>query len=84
MKRNEIALILIVVGVVVIASYAVFNTLFGQAALSPAKVKTTTAISSTLDGIEPDAAVFNKDAINPAVNVVIGDQSNQQPFTIQN
>lgn len=82
MKKNEIALILLVVGIVVIATYGIFNTLFGQAALSPVKVKTTTEISTTVD--EPDAAVFNKDAINPAVNVTIGDQSNQQPFTIQN
>lgn len=84
MKRNEIALILIIVGIVVMATYAIFNTLFGQAALSPVSVRTTTEIASTLDGVEPDAAVFNKDAINPAVNVTIGDQSNQQPFTIQN
>lgn len=84
MKKNEIALILLVVGVVVIATYGIFNALFGQTALSPVKVQTATAISASLDGIEPDAAVFNKDAINPAVNVTIGDQSNQQPFTIQN
>lgn len=82
MKKNEIALILVVVGVVVIATYAVFNSLFGQSALSPVKVDTTTAISSTVT--EPDGAVFNKDAINPAVSVTIGEQSNQQPFTIQN
>lgn len=82
MKKNEIALILVVVGVVIIATYAVFNALFGQAALSPVKVKTTTAISSVVD--EPDPSVFNKDAINPAVSVTIGNQSNQQPFTIQN
>jgi flagellar basal body-associated protein FliL len=81
-KRNEIALILVIVGVVVIATYAIFNALFGQAALSPAKVKTTTEISSVVT--DPDPSVFNKDAINPAVNVTIGDQSNQQPFTIQN
>lgn len=82
MKKNELALILVVVGVVVLATYALFNSLFGQAALSPVKVKTTTAIMSSV--AEPDPSVFNKDAINPAVNVKIGDQANQQPFTIQN
>jgi len=81
-KRNEIALILVVVGVVVIATYGLFNTLFGQAALNPVQVKQTVVISS--DVATPDSAVFNKDAINPAVNVTIGNQSNQQPFTIQN
>lgn len=82
MKRNEIALILLVVGIVVIGTYALFNAFFGQAALSPVKVQSTVEISSTVT--EPDSAVFNKDAINPAVSVTIGDQSNQQPFTIQN
>lgn len=82
MKKNELALILVVVGVVVLSTYALFNSLFGQAALSPVKVKTTTAITSSVT--EPDPSVFNKDAINPAVNVKIGDQANQQPFTIQN
>lgn len=82
MKRNEIALILVIVGIVVLGTYTLFNALFGQAALSPVKVKSTTVILSTVD--EPSAAVFNKDAINPAVSVTIGDQSNQQPFTIQN
>lgn len=84
MKRNEVALILLVVGIVVLATYALFNALFGQAALSPVEVRSASEIVSSLDGIEPDPAVFNKDAINPAVDVTIGDQSNQQPFTIQN
>lgn len=82
MKKNEIALILLVVGLVIIATYGLFNALFGQAALQPIKVQTATLISSKVD--TPDPAVFNKDAINPAVNVTIGDQSNQQPFTIHN
>lgn len=84
MKRSEIALILLVVGIVVLATYALFNTLFGQSALSPAKVRTTTEIASSLDGVEPDPTVFSSNAINPAVSVTIGEQSNQQPFTIQN
>lgn len=84
MKRNEIALILLIVGVVIIATYAIFNAVFGNAALSPERVQTTTALSASLSDIEPDPAIFNKNAINPAVSVTIGDQSNQQPFTIQN
>lgn len=82
MKKNEIALILLVVGIVVIATYGLFNALFGQSALKPVNVQTATAISVTID--EPDATVFNENAINPAVSVTIGNQSNQQPFTIQN
>lgn len=83
MKRSEIALIIVVVGLVVLATYSILNVFFGQAALSPVTVKTAQVISPKINN-PPDPAVFNKDAINPAVNVTIGDQANQQPFTIQN
>lgn len=82
MKRNEIALLLVVVGLVVLVTYSLFNALFGKTALQPVNVKSAEVISSEL-GHGPDPAVFNKDAINPAVSITIGEQSNQQPFTIQ-
>ena len=84
MKKNEIALIVVIVGIVVLTTYSLLGIFFGQKVLSPVKVQTTTEISSSLEGTEPDPAIFNKDAINPAVSVTIGEQSNQQPFTIQN
>lgn len=83
MKRNEIALIVVVVGLVVMSTYFLFNSFFGQAALQPVKVQSATPITGSITN-PPDKAVFNKEAINPAVSVTIGDQSNQQPFTIQN
>ena len=82
MKRNEIALILVIVGLVVLVTYSVANTLFGQAALQPTNVKRADMIGTNV--ATPDPAVFNKDAINPAVTITIGDQANQQPFTINN
>ena len=80
MKRSDFALILIVVGVVVLVAYSVANSLFGQVALQPTNVPKAELVSSSL--VQPDSAVFNKDAINPAVAITIGDQSDQQPFTI--
>ncbi len=82
MKRNEIALILVIVGLVVLVTYSVANALIGQTALQPTNVKTADLISTSV--VTPDPAVFNKDAINPAVTITIGDQANQQPFTISN
>lgn len=82
MKRNEIALILVIVGLVVLVTYSVANALFGQAALQPTNVKKADSIGTSV--ATPDPTVFNKDAINPAVTITIGDQANQQPFTIKN
>lgn len=81
MKKNEIALLIIIVSVTLIATYAIGNALFGQVTLQPVDIRTAEAINPEITN-EPDPAVFNSDAINPAVSATIGDQSNQQPFTI--
>lgn len=83
MKRNEIALLLVVVGLVVMITYGIVNTFFANTLLKPVSVRKAEAISDKIDN-PPDSAVFNKDAINPAVSVTIGDQANRQPFTIGN
>ncbi len=83
MKRNEIALILVVVGLVVLTTYSLLNVMFGKAALNPVGVKSTDSISGSINN-PPDSMVFNTDAINPSVSVTIGNQSDQQPFNIKN
>lgn len=83
MKRNEIALILVVVGLVVLTTYSLLNVMFGNAALKPVSVKSTDSISASINN-PPDPMVFNTDAINPSVSVTIGNQSDQQPFNIKN
>ena len=80
MKRNEVALLLVIVGLVVLTTFFLLNSFFSEAALREVSVKTTEAISS--DIAKPDPTVFNKEAINPAVSITIGNQLNQQPFTI--
>lgn len=75
-------LIVVVVGLVVFVTYFVANALFGQTSLQPVYVKKASQIQTTI--VQPDPLVFNKDAINPAVTITIGDQANQQPFTIHN
>lgn len=83
MKRNEIALILVVVGLVVLMTYSLVNVVFGKTALSPVSVKSADSISASIDN-PPDPSVFNANAINPSVSVTIGEQSDQQPFNIKN
>lgn len=80
MKRNEVALLLVIVGLVVLTTFFLLNTLFGEAALKEVNVQTADEISTSV--ATPDPTVFKKDAINPAVSITIGNQSDQQPFTI--
>jgi flagellar basal body-associated protein FliL len=81
MKKNEIAILLIVVGLVVMGTYSIINMLFGTSALKPVDVEKAEAIQASI--VTPDQKVFNKDALNPAVTITIGNQSNQQPFTVE-
>lgn len=81
MKRNEIALLFVVVGLVVMSTYFLLNALLGQQAIKPVNVPSVDTIANAIKN-PPDQAIFNKDAINPAVSVTIGEQANQQPFSI--
>lgn len=71
MKKSDIAtLILIAAGSVLIA-YFVADGLIGQPSSELEKVRTIEPI--TAEVVEPDPTVFNKDAINPTVEVIIGE-----------
>lgn len=71
MKNNDIAALILIASLSVIAAYFVASALIGQPGSESVKVKTATPISA--DVMEPDGKIFNKDAINPTVEVVIGD-----------
>lgn len=72
MKRSEIAAIIAIASLSIVIAYIVSNAIIGKPDSKSVKVKTATPISATID--EPDSTIFNKDAINPTVEVVIGDQ----------
>ena len=72
MKRSEIALIVLVAGMSVIIAYFAANALLGKPSAKDKQVRTITQISSKVE--KPDTAIFNKDAINPTVEVSIGDE----------
>lgn len=73
MKKTDIAMIILIATLSVIAAYSVASVIPG---LSPskesAKVKTIDKYSAKVD--EPDPTIFNSDAINPTVNVTVGKQ----------
>lgn len=80
MKKNEIALLLLIVSIVAIATYFIVDAIVGKAAAEPVNVEKAEKFSSQV--VTPSDEIFNSNAINPTVKTQIGNQSNQQPFTI--
>lgn len=77
MKKSDIAMIILIASISVLVAYFIANAIFGGSAVKAVKVDTMEAISSTLD--QPDAAVFNSNAINPTVEVTIGGGTSSAP-----
>jgi hypothetical protein len=76
MKKTDVAMIILIASISILIAYFVAKSIpLLNDAQKPVKVKTADPITSTID--EVDKTVFNKDAINPTVEVIIG--ANQQP-----
>jgi mannitol-specific phosphotransferase system IIBC component len=69
MKKSDIAMIIFIASISVLVAYVAASTLFGSLSNDAAKVKTIAPIDATL--VEPRSDIFNKNAINPAVQVQI-------------
>ncbi len=71
MKSTDIAMIILIASVSVGIAYAAVSAIPGlKQSEEPVKVKTIQKYTTDLS--EPNAKVFNKDAINPTVDVTIG------------
>jgi len=70
MKRSDIAMIILIASISILVAYFVAKAVIGDVQNESVKVKTTDPI--TTEVVEPDKTVFNKDAINPTVEVIIG------------
>lgn len=81
MKKSEIALLILIVGIVGIITYFILNSALAGLKPKPEEVLTAKEISSTLMDMETlSSTVFVEGAYNPTIKVTIGDQANQQPF----
>lgn len=75
MKSTDIAMIILIASVSVGMAFGIVSAIPGlKVSNTPVKVKTIEPYTSSVT--EPDPKVFNKDAINPTVDVTIG---NTQP-----
>lgn len=67
MKKNDIAMIIIIASISVVVAYFTAKFIFGDAYSGKATIKTIDKIESSV--VEPSTDVFNKDAINPTIQV---------------
>lgn len=70
MKKSDIAMIIFIASISMLVAYFVANSILGDTQSQSVKVKTAEPISATVE--EPDPTVFNLNAINPTVEVIIG------------
>ncbi len=69
MKKTDIAMIILIASVSILIAYFVANSIFGNVSKDSVKVKTIDPINSTI--VAPSPAIFNTNAINPAIEVQI-------------
>jgi len=69
MKKADIAMIVLIASVSVLIAYFVAKSIFGDVYTGTAKVQTIEKIDSSI--VAPSSSIFNKSAINPAVQVQI-------------
>ena len=71
MKKTDIAMIVLIAGFSVLVSYLVINSLAqGGFSEQTYEVKETSPISN--EYVKPSSDIFNSDAINPTVQINIG------------
>lgn len=70
MKKSDIAMIILIASISILAAYFAAKAIIGDVGSQSVKVKTTDKITTKV--VEPDPTVFNGNAINPTVEVIIG------------
>jgi hypothetical protein len=70
MKKSDIAMIILIASISILVAYFVANGIVGDAQSQAVKVKVAEPISASVD--KPNAEIFNSNAINPTVEVIIG------------
>ena len=74
MKKTDLAMVILIATVCVFAAFFVTRAVMGDPT-SERTAKTIEKIDAEI--VPPDPAIFNRDAINPAVKVQINDSTQQ-------
>lgn len=73
MKKTDIAMIILIASITILIAFFATRAIFGGAANEAIKVQTVDVIDSEI--VEPSTSIFNENAINPAVEVQVGPDS---------
>jgi hypothetical protein len=73
MKRADVAGLIFIASLSILIAYFVASAVIGSPTGQSQTVKTFAPINANVD--QPDPSIFNKDAINPTVEVTIGGQA---------
>lgn len=79
MKKNDIAIIILIASIALVASFFVVKSIFGEPQSAQLTAEKVDPIASSIE--QPSNQIFNSNAINPTVVIQIGNPSNQQPFS---
>lgn len=75
MKKTDIAMIILIIAVSAAVAYGIVGAIPGlKLSNDPVKVKTIEKYSA--DITKPSPEIFNENAINPTIDINIGQQSN--------
>ena len=69
MKKSEQAMILFIAVISIMVAYAIGNAVFGKATAHGTTVKMAQTITSSVDTPDNTSTVFNKNNINPTVQI---------------
>ena len=69
-------MIVLIASLSVMVTYFAGNAVMGDKRNAPVKVQVATPISTSIE--QPDKRIFNSDAINPTVQVIIGGDGQPQ------
>ena len=72
MKRSDVITIFFIALMSAVIAYFAANAIIGKPSSKSVTVRTATPITADIQ--QPDPVVFNKDAINPTVEVQIGNE----------
>lgn len=72
MKQSDIFTLILVAGIGTLAAFFVCQTLLGDPNQATTKFRTVNRVVSS-DLVAPDPEVFNSTAINPTIEVYVGD-----------
>lgn len=70
MKRSDIAAIILIASISAGIAYVAASALISKPSNAAVRVKSANKISATIE--QPNTSIFNKDAINPTIEVEIG------------